>query len=237
MLSGVSDLRIAEAVLAAPADRIGDLERFYGGALGLPCGREGDGLSVALGADRLRLVPGPGAPFYHVAFLVARRRFDAAHAWLGERAALLPRAGTGDTVFDFGFWNALACYFHDPAGSILELIGHEEADAGAADGPFTAGELQGISEVGLVTPDSFGAAERLERELGLAVWSGEVTRDGPSFGFIGRKAHTLIVTPPDRGWLPTGRPSEVHPVEVTISGARPGEARLPGTPHVVRGRG
>lgn len=237
MLRGMADLRLAEAVLAAPADRLGELERFYGDALGLPCGRDGDGLSVPLGDDRLRLVAGPGAPFHHVAFLVARRRFDAAHAWLGERTTLLPRAGTGDTVFEFGFWNARACYCHDPAGNILELIGHEEADAAAVDGPFGAVDLQGISEVGLVTPDPFGAAEALERELGLTVWSGAVTRDGPSFGFVGRKAHTLILTPPGRGWLPTGRPSEVHPVEVTISGAGPGEARLPGTPHMVRARG
>lgn len=231
-------LRIAEVRLAAPGEALAELEDFYGNLLGLACTRGSDRVSVTAGDARLELVAGEGRPFYHVAFLVARRRFDAAHAWLGERAEVLPNARTGETVFEFDFWNARACYCHDPAGSILELIGHEEADAGP-DGaePFSGAELQGVSEVGVVTPEPFAALQALERGLGLALWSGTVVPDGPSFGFVGRKAHTLIVCPPDRGWLPTGRPAEVHPVEVAIAGAGPGEARLPGAPHVIRGLG
>jgi catechol-2,3-dioxygenase len=232
----VAGLRIAEVLLAAPRDRLAALERFYGAALGLGCERDGDRLAVSIGPDRMAFAGVEGAPFYHVAFLVARRRFDLAHAWLGERTELLPAAKTGETIFEFGFWNARAFYSHDPAGNILELIGHPEADAEAPDGPFGPEDLLAISEVGLVTRDPYGAAQALERGLGLAVWSGEVRRDGPSFGFVGRKAHTLILSPPDRGWLPTGRPSEPHPVEVTVSGVTPGEVRLPGSPHVVRGR-
>lgn len=36
------------------------------------------------------------------------------------------------------------------------------------------------------------------------------------FGFVGRQAHTLILCPPGRPWLPTGRPAEVHQLEVAI---------------------
>jgi hypothetical protein len=71
-------------------------------------------------------------------------------------------------------------------------------------------------------------------ELGLELWSGAVPDSPSGLGFVGRKAHTLILCVPGRGWLPTGRPAEVHPVEVTVSGAAAGETTLPGGPLTVR---
>ena len=43
-----------------------------------------------------------------------------------------------------------------------------------------------------------------------------------SLGFVGEKGRTLILAPPGRGWLPTGRPAEAHPVELVLelAGAR-----------------
>ena len=35
---------------------------------------------------------------------------------------------------------------------------------------------------------------------------------------MGEKARTLILCRAGRPWLPTGRPAEAHPVEVTLSG-------------------
>ena len=72
----------------------------------------------------------------------------------------------------------------------------------------------------------------LHHELGLQLWSGGVQEAG-GLGFVGRKAHTLIISGEGRGWLPTGRPAEPHPVGVTIRGGEPGEAALPGTPATV----
>ena len=46
--------------------------------------------------------------------------------------------------------------------------------------------------------------------------------------FVGEKARTLILAPPGRGWLPTGRPAEPHPVEARLSGSPKGEAGLEG---------
>ncbi|MDQ2847255.1 MAG: hypothetical protein M3Y77_13095 [Actinomycetota bacterium] len=69
-----------------------------------------------------------------------------------------------------------------------------------------------------------GWSSSLHRDLGLQVWSGGL--DGAtSLAFIGRKAHTLIVCRPGRGWLPTGRPAETHPAEITLTGAP--DARRP----------
>ena len=214
-------IRLAHVEIEAPCDLPDAVVAWYGDVLGLEC----SGGDVLVGPDTLSFsaAAGDARPFYHFALLVPGDRFEAAHAWLGERAHLLPSAGTDETVFDFSFWDALACYVEDPAGNIVELIAHHGVAERGAGGPFSGGELAGISEIGLVLPDPAGAAERLERELGLDAWSGDAAT---GLGFVGRRAHTLIVSRTARGWLPTGRPAEVHPVSVSVSGAGNGEADL-----------
>jgi catechol 2,3-dioxygenase-like lactoylglutathione lyase family enzyme len=216
---------IARVELEAPADVLDDLGAFYAGTLGLPV----DGHTVTVGTGALAFAPADGdaRPFYHFAWLVPGDRFDAARVWAAERTELLP-GEPGDVVFDFSFWDALACYFHDPAGNIVELIAHRGIAEGAT-GAFDPAELAAISEIGIVTARPADAVGALERELGLELWSGGV-QEVTGLGFVGRKAHTLIISGERRGWLPTGRPAEPHPVAVTIAGGAPGEAALPGTP-------
>ena len=84
-----------------------------------------------------------------------------------------------------------ACYFHDPAGNIVELIAHHGVGEAGNTGTFGAGELLGVSEVGLVC-DPPSLAEALERELGLEVWDGTVEGEG-RLAFVGEKARTLIL--------------------------------------------
>jgi catechol-2,3-dioxygenase len=192
---------------------------------------------VTVGRGRLGFTAAAGGlrPFYHFALLVPGARFPAAHGWLAERAELLGDPETGDTVFAFDAWDARAAYCHDPAGNILEIIGHADTPAAVpADEAFRSEEVVAISEVGLVTADPPGAAEVLARDLGLAVWSGRVPTDASGLAFVGRKAHTLILCAPGRGWLPTGRPAEPHAVDVTLSGASERAAALPGGPLCVR---
>ena len=204
---------IAEAVLAAPADTLPALERFYGRELGLAVASAGERLEVRVGDARLTFAATrEGEPFYHFALLVPGDGFEAAHAWLATKTAILPRSGTAETVFDFSFWDALACYCHDPAGNIVELIAHRDIP-----GTFATGrDLLAISEVGIVTPDPPATARRIEDELGLRLWSGDLD----SLAFVGRKAHTLILSRPGRGWLPTGRPAEQHPAGIELSNGR-----------------
>jgi catechol 2,3-dioxygenase-like lactoylglutathione lyase family enzyme len=221
------DLRIARVDLGAPRDGMDALAGFYGDALGLACARDGDTLTVAAGDAQLAFGACDGAPFHHFALLVPGDRFDAAVAWLAERAALL--AGKDGTEFDFSFWDARAVYVHDPAGNIVELIAHRGDAENGATGPFEADELAGISEMGIVGPGLAAAAAALRDELGLELWSGGVDDDETGLGFVGRKAHTLILAGPGRGWLPTGRPAEIHPVAVTLAGGdRSGEVALTG---------
>jgi non-ribosomal peptide synthetase component F len=102
-----------------------------------------------------------------------------------------------------------------------------------AGGPFSAGELVGVSEVGLVG-DPAAMARALEEHLGLRVWDGSVDRPG-GLAFVGERARTLILAPPGRGWLPTGRPAEAFPVTATVTGAAAGACRIPGTPYRIVG--
>ena len=149
----------------------------------------GDSVTVEVGETTLEFRAGRGAPFYHFALLVPGDRFDAARRWAAERVALLPADGTDDTVFDFEHWDARAVYFHDPGGSIGELIAHRGVGESGETGPFDASELLGFSEVGIVgDPPSLAAA--LSGALALEVWSGTVSGEG-QLAFVGEKARTL----------------------------------------------
>jgi catechol 2,3-dioxygenase-like lactoylglutathione lyase family enzyme len=238
---GVDDdpgMEIVAVTLGAPADALGALHEFYGAGLGLPADRDGDRLTLAAGAAHLAFAAAPDGerPFYHFALLVPGDRFAAAMDWLSRQAELLPSPDTGDVVFAFDFWDARACYCHDPAGNIVEVIAHADTGAFGATGAFTADELLGISEVGVVTADPQAAVDALAR-LDLELWSGSVPTGPSGLGFVGRKAHTLIVCAPGRGWIPTGRPAEPHTVDVTLSGGVAAAAALPGAPVCVRRAG
>ena len=178
-----------------------------------------DEFYAPFGRTGLEFVEGEGEPFYHFAFLVPGDRFDAAFDWAQQRFEILPRPGSGELVFDFSFWDALACYFRDPAGSIVELIAHRGLEENGRTGAFSGEELLGLSEVGLV-----GDIQTMARELeplGLEVWSGSVD-DPEGLAFVGEKARTLILCPVGRGWLPIDRLAEPHPVDVTLSGTPEG---------------
>lgn len=221
-------LRLAEVTLSAPRGALGALVRFYGEVLELPVA----GVAVQVGPDRLVFEERDGEPFHHVALQVPGDRFAAAHAWLRERAELLPGPWEpGGTVFDFPAWDAQACYCHDPAGTILELIAHRGlAERPGAGGSFAGRELAGISEAGLVLAEREQLTARLAGELGVELWDGHPSA---SLAFVGRRAHTLILAPPGRGWLPTGRPAEPHPVRVRLRGAPRAPGRVALGPHVV----
>ena len=196
----LATMRFAEVTLSAPLD----LRDFYGGELGLPL----DGETILVGETRLSFdVEEDSGAFYHFAFLVPGDRFDAALGWACDRVELL-----GD-VFDFDNWDARAFYFHDPAGSIVELIAHHGLEESGRRGPFAADELVGFSELGLVGDPRTGL--RTLESRGLSVWSGTV--DEPDrLAFVGEKGRTLILAPSGRGWLPTDRPAEPHPVQYVL---------------------
>lgn len=215
-------MRFLSVSLRTPANRLEDLAGFYE-RLGLDVQSNGErAISFRAGETEIELVASAGEPFYHFALLVPGNRFEAAYAWADEVAELLPDRETGDVVFDSDNWRSLACYFEDPGGNIVELIAHRGFLETEADGAFEPAELIGLSELGLVG-DRSPMADGLATALGLELWDGTLAE--PSrLAFVGERGRTLILAPPGRGWVPTGRPAEAHPVDVVLTGR--GDARL-----------
>jgi catechol 2,3-dioxygenase-like lactoylglutathione lyase family enzyme len=192
-------MRFTNVTLAGPPG----LSAFYRDVLGLTV----DANAVRIGETMLRFEPGDGEPFYHFALLVPGDRFDAALAWARERVELL------GGVFDFEAWDARAVYFHDPAGSIVELIAHRGLEENERTGDFAAEELVGFSELGIVGDQAIEL--RMLESHGLSLWDGTIEEPN-RLAFVGERGRTLILAPPGRGWLPTGRPAEPHPVEFVL---------------------
>ncbi len=91
-------------------------------------------------------------------------------------------------------------------------------------------EDEGLSELGLVGEPPVLALPLFE--LGLDLWSGTLDEPG-RLAFIGERGRTLILAPEGRGWMPTGRPAEPHPVEVVLSGPPTGRVELAGGLYVI----
>jgi hypothetical protein len=226
-------VRFVEVALMTSLDTREEIMSFYLDHLEFPGSSD---TAVRIGESRLLFAAAESGatPFYHFAFLVPGNRFTPALEWLRTRTPLLPDPETGSEVFDFDNWRALACYFHDPGGNIVEFIAHRDLDESTRDGPFTSSELVGLSELGLVCPDKRASARALEA-LGANVWDGDVD-DPQRLAFVGVPGRTLILCPSSRPWLPTDRAAEIHPTRVVLEGVSSAELELPGAPHVLVGR-
>jgi len=180
--------------LQAPEQLVPELREFY--------------RRLGTGETELEFAPGEGEPFYHFALLVPPGRFSDL---LEATPEPLPDRETGEVVFEFEAWDALAFYFHDRAGNIVEVIAHQGI------------EDEGLSELGLVGEPRALAAPL--RDLGLELWDGTLDKEG-RLAFLGERGRTLILAPEGRGWMPTGRPAEPHPVEAVLSGPPSGRVEL-----------
>ncbi|MCB0874785.1 MAG: hypothetical protein KDB46_01160 [Solirubrobacterales bacterium] len=214
----MDDFEIETLALETSASAAPELMEFYGARLGLETVSSADGgVEVAVGGAKLVLHPSAGDPFHHFALLVPADRFEAARAWITGATELL--GGGRGPVFEFAAWSARAVYFTDPAGNIVELISHRGVGEPGAGGPFSGDELLGISEAGLVVAEP-AAAARLLGVAGVPVWDGD---PGAGIAFAGRKGHTLVLSSPERNWMPTKRRATPFRTEVT---ARAGGGRI-----------
>jgi catechol 2,3-dioxygenase-like lactoylglutathione lyase family enzyme len=206
-------MHFTRVMLEAPDAKLEDLAAFYTTTLGAR--KDDDQSGVTIGRTAIAFKGSSvGRPVYHFAFLLPGDRFDAASTWAQSRLELLPDSETGEVVFDFENWDARAFYFHDPADNIVELIAHNGVGETGASGAFDPRELLGLSELGLIGK-SDEIAHGLEA-IGLRLWDGVLSPG--QLAFFGERTKTLIVAEPGRGWLPTGRPAEAHPADLTIAG-------------------
>ena len=188
---------------------------FYENTLGLTLAEcPSERLTFTVGRSRLVFLPSRRgrAPFYHLAFSVAHHQFEAAVAWLEQRTAILPFCGD-HRIAEFPTWEARAVYFHDPDGNILELIARQALPA-APTPRFVRTPIVGLSEIGLVADDVALACQALHEHYGVPYFArGPYLRD---FAAMGDDEGLFIVCQTGRGWWPTLRPAERHPLEVAI---------------------
>lgn len=214
-------LEVAPRALAGVAD-------FYGGRLGLDVARADGSVAVRAGGTDVGFdaASADDEPFHHFAVRIPRNRFDAARRWLEERAGLLAERDTGRTTFRFASWNADACYAHDPAGNVVELIAHHELpDESARTGPFSARELIALCEVGVVG-DDVPAMGRALIDAGVELWDGSLT-DPDGIAFMGGRDGVLILSRTGRPWMPARRGATRSRVDAVVQGCRPAEIALP----------
>lgn len=197
------------------ASNLGQTLDFYENVLGLTLA-ECPSESLTFNVRRSKLVFLPALrrrqPFYHLAFSVPHNQFEAAVAWLEQRATILPFCGD-QRIAEFPHWEARAVYFHDPDGNILELIARQALPAAPGAG-FDRTPIVGLSEIGLVADHVELACQALHEHYGVPYFArGPRLRD---FAVLGDDEGLFVVSQTGRGWWPTLRPAERHPLEVAI---------------------
>lgn len=180
------------------------LAGFYVDQLGLlPVERTPGRLTLQIGHSRLVFQHNhqepAAAPTYHFAFNIPAGSIAAAAAWLGERAELL--AVGGRPIVEFPNWAARSIYARDPGGNVIECIARQELALPPVAGRFSAADLHGVSEIGLVAADVPAFAAELRRVYGLPVFQRQPP--DPHFTVLGDDEGLFIIVPPGRVWYPT----------------------------------
>ena len=158
------------------AASLDEMRDYYDNVLELDVERASDTeLEVRAGFTNITFVKVEArgdAPFYHFAFNIPENKVKAAHDWQAQRGPLMPTPKYMQDpdfpaeVRHFRNWNAHSVFFWDPAGNILEHIGRHTLK-NAAQGPFSANDIQYVSEIALVTDDVPAMAKKIEDRFRL----------------------------------------------------------------------
>lgn len=152
-------------------------------------------------------------PFYHFAFNIPENSLSESIRWLADRGVEFLSTQDGEIEIDQGSkWNAHSCYFHDPAGNIVEFIARHDLD-NASSGQFTVEDVLGISEIGLPVMEVQTVVEELRLECGLEEWKSE---NNPKFVALGSDDGMTIVVDHARPWFPSNALPVVSPIKAVI---------------------
>lgn len=183
------------ATVTLPTPNPDAVAAFYRDVLDLPV----TGRQVSVGHSRIELTDAEESPgSQHLAFNIPADSFTAAKEWLRARTPLLTR----DEQEEFHFGppvDADSVYFLDPDGTILELIARAAVPAAHRAGEFDAGQIVGVSEVGVPVRSVPETVEQLGIRLGLT----PLVRIGDGFAAVGDQDGLLILVLPERPLLPT----------------------------------
>lgn len=219
-------MRIEDVQLSVP-DLVAALA-FYTSVLHLPAEAEADLMAVRAGRTRLsfRASPPGEQPRYHIAFSVPLTRFDAARRLVAAHTPLITAGG--DEVIVHENWDAVAFYFRDPAGSILECIARRGEPANDDAAPETLG-IRSVCEAGLVVDDVPALVATLREALGVKPFRGSESK---TFTALGDEDGLLIVVQRGREWYPsTGLAASPAPLQFTLTLDDGSQQRISGPPY------
>jgi hypothetical protein len=195
---------------------VAEIQKFYG-RLGFPILLSNDDeVRVQVGETVLTFQHSDEEAFYHFALNIPANQLIQSISWLKSRQVPV-LTHQGHEVVRFGTpFDADACYFHDPAGNIVELIARHRLSA-LTRFEFSAESIQCVSEIGLPTQNVRALSLSLCSAFGQDVFVGE---DSDEFTAVGDDVGLFIVVKKDWEWLPTGRAAKMFPLIVVLSSQR-----------------
>jgi len=205
-------MRISELELGT--HRFEEMKDFYSNVLGFKLVTSHDGLfKVQTGSSALTFRGESDVqPFYHFAFNIPENLLSESMRWLAERGVEFLSTEDGEIEVDQGpKWNAHSCYFHDPAGNIVEFIARHDLKYTASE--FTVDEVLYISEIRLPVTDVESVVEELHLTCGVEVWRSE---NNPRFVAVGDNKGMVIVVDHKRPWFPSHELPVVSPIKGVI---------------------
>ena len=194
--------------------RLDELKKFYTKTLELPLLSESKkGFSFQAGLTKIKFSRASQweEPFYHFAFNIPENQIEEAKRWLSSRVQLIEKGG--QDLFYFESWNAVALYFYDPAGNIVEFIARHNL-RNRSQAQFSGKSILSVSEIGYAVEDVHLFCEHIKQELNLTLWDG----DEKQFAAVGDEEGLFIVVSQDRPWFPVDKPAESYPVLVNVGG-------------------
>jgi catechol 2,3-dioxygenase-like lactoylglutathione lyase family enzyme len=210
---------------------VAGLKDFYSKILELPVKQSEGLLQVQAGASILEFSNSSAGtnPYYHFAFNIPENKLDVAMEWLRARWPIFKNPNTGQEIYHFVNWNAHSCYFHDPAGNILEFIARHTLPNASA-GKFGVRDILSVSEIALVAPELTVLADRIKQNLDIGDYPGT----SPEFMPVGNEHGLFILVRTGRIWLGGTSQATVYPVEVLLRGDQPKSLTWDGLPYLVR---
>lgn len=185
---------------------------FYTQVLGLDVSVETDNsISFTVGTSTLSFeLEEDTKAFYHFAFNIAENKLEEAMQYI-EQKDIPILDFKGERFADFTDWNARSFYFHDNNMNIVELIARYDLGY-TTNEPFDKNALKEISEIGFVVDDVKLAADKLQIQYDMQLFSKGPEKE--DFMVLGDDHGLILLSATGRGWYPTDIPATPYPVSL-----------------------
>ncbi|AEV33524.1 putative ring-cleavage extradiol dioxygenase [Owenweeksia hongkongensis DSM 17368] len=146
--------------------------------------------------------------YYHFAVNIPFDSINKALHWLDKKVDIIE---TKDgKIQDFSNWKALAIYFLDPAGNVVEFIGRERIKSKSRT-VFNEKDIINISEVGVPVFQVSEAFKIISQESSLQKFDCDASTfcaSGDDEGLF------IIVDKAEKTWFPTDEAAKAYPLKV-----------------------